>query len=225
MMHTIYICKILSSLTFSLQSCIWQSLKVDQKTVGNGTPHPLYFLSFSLRSLLFFSPNSWFWWCIFCPNTYYHSIYTPVRSCCSRMWSGSEGHKLMNISFYLTLCATSHKSFLANESRKDVGAWFVYRMLGAGKTGMGRWRQDIQMLWEQLFKTAWSWPKLSLRLTVLLSSSMFYWRIWSSKAQYFWNRVPLSSPSPLPQALPISGLPIHAPTSAPALFPPQVWAF
>lgn len=73
-----------------------------------------------------FSPNSCFWWCIFCPNTYYHSIWTPVRSSCSRMWSGSEGHKLMNISLPHFVCHPTH-IFLAIESRKEVGAWFVYR--------------------------------------------------------------------------------------------------
>lgn len=166
MMHTIYICKILSSLTFSLQSCIWpKSLKVDQRMMGNGTPQSLHFLSLSLRSLLFFLPTLAFDGVYFCPHTYYHSIWTPVRSCCSRMWSGSEAHKLMNITFYLFNCHPTQIFFLANKSRKEV-TWFTYIMLSTGKAGAGRWRQDIQMLWEQLSKTAWRWPKLSLKLTV-----------------------------------------------------------
>lgn len=42
---TIYICKILSTVTFSLQSCIWlKSLKTDQKTAMNGTAQPISFL-------------------------------------------------------------------------------------------------------------------------------------------------------------------------------------
>lgn len=118
--NTIYICKILSSLTFSLQSCIWlKSLKVDQKNVGNGTPQPIYFLSFSVRSLLFFLPTLVFDGVFFCPNT--HGIWTPVRSCCSRMWSGSEAHKLMNITFYFFNCHPTQIFFWQiNQGRRLV---------------------------------------------------------------------------------------------------------
>lgn len=129
MMHTISICKMLSSLTFSLQSCIWlKSLKADQKPVGNGTPQTLNFSLFSEESPLFI-PNSCFWWCIFCPNTYYHSIWTPVKSCCSRMWSGSEAQKLINTSFCLTLCATPHKSYFGKSVKE--GCWCMIRLQNA----------------------------------------------------------------------------------------------
>lgn len=126
MVHTIYICKILSSLTFSLQSCIWlKSLKVEQRMVGNGTPQPLHFVSFSLRSLLFFLPTLVFDGVYFSPNT--PSIWTPVRSCCSRMWSGSEAHKLMNITFYLLNCRP--KSFFGKSIQE--GGWCMIHVHNA----------------------------------------------------------------------------------------------
>lgn len=107
MMHTVYICKI-SSPTFSLVLHLTEISEDWSKSSGkwNSSAPQLSFL-FSEESPLF-SPNSCFWWCIFCPNTYYHSIWTPVRSCCSRMWSGSEGHKLMNISLPHFVCHPTH---------------------------------------------------------------------------------------------------------------------
>lgn len=133
--------------------------------MGNGTPQPLNFHSFSLRSFLFFLQTLVF--------DGLFSVQTPITTVSEHLWGVvapgcGQVQRDTNwwISHYLTLCATPHTSFLAIESRKEVGAWFVYKMLGRGKAGMGRWRQAIQMLWEQLFKTAWRWPKLSLRLTV-----------------------------------------------------------
>lgn len=53
-----------------------------------------------------------------------------------------------------------------------------------------------------------------------VSCSVFYWRIWSSKTQCFWSRSHCYHGPPYP-----SGLSVHPPAAAPALFPLQASSF
>lgn len=138
--------------------------------------------------------------CNFCTNTLYHSIWTPVGRCCTRMWSGLETHTLMNITFYLFNCHPMQIFFWQINQGGRLVRDSLNIVLSTRKVGVGRWRQDFQMLWKQLSSQQpgddqsflWDWQEVSC--------STFYWRIWSSKAQCFWSRSHCHHRPPYPKS-------------------------
>lgn len=110
---TIYICKILSAVTFPLQSCIWlKSLKVDKKTVGNGTAQPISFLPLSLRNLLILFPPL---------------VFDGVITVCFVKSSRAPGKVCNSEPQKPDLCRRLRKSLVAcksSEERSDHGSYF-----------------------------------------------------------------------------------------------------
>lgn len=200
MMHRVYICKILSSPTFSLILHLTEISEDWSKSSGKWNSSAPHFHSFSLRSLLLFLQTLVF--------DGVFSVQTPITTVSEHLWGVvapgcGQAQRDTNwwISHYLTLCATPH-IFFGNWIKK--GGWSMIRLQNAGQRE-GR-NGQVEAGHPNAVGAA---VKNGLEMTKALfeADSRFYWRIWSSKAQYFLNRVPLSSPSPLSHALPTSGLP------------------
>lgn len=127
---TIYICKILSAVTFSLVTCIWlKSLKLDQKTVIVQA-----FLPFSLGNLLFLLP----------PLVFNGVITVHQSSRVPRDVYNSDPQKLDH-------CKSPHWSLVACKSTRDHsdhGSYFCFVRSALGRKNWAKGMQTLMVLFE-----------------------------------------------------------------------------
>lgn len=141
--------------------------------------------------------------CTFCTKSHYHNIWTLVRSCCTRVWSGSEAHKLIKVMFWFLNCSVTCM-FLW---QVKFVAWFIDHNVQQKEDRSGEIETGPLLLREQLslqkpgsdWSFLWSCPQTSC------SKIATSW-IWSSTAQPFSLPRALQVPAPaalfLPRLLP-----------------------
>lgn len=146
-----------------------------------------------------FSFTGWCWYCIFCTNSHYHNTWTRVRSCYTRVWSGSEAHRLINAtSWFLNYSSTCTVFWPV----KFV-AWFIDHDVQQKEGRSGQMETGPLLLRQQLSlqepKSGWSFLwNCPFNFKISCPKICTSW-IWSKTSQCFWSQSQFHHLSPFPK--------------------------
>lgn len=133
----------------------------------------------------------------------------------------------MNITFYLFNCHPTQIFFWQINQGGRLVHDSLNIMLSTRKAGVDRWRQDFQMLWQQLSLQQPGNDRSLLEVDSRFPVPRFTEGSEAAKPHAFGVGLTAATflPTPNPPASVLPRLPVHPPTTAPALLPPQASVF